>query len=226
MRELPSPIQISVLIPVYNNELFIGRCLRSLFSQTINLEEVEIIVINDGSTDQTMEVIRQYGNKIRLIDLSQNIGLPAALNCGIRSAQGQYIVRVDSDDYVHKDFLSVLRLYLQLNNDSDAVCCDYWTVDERQNVIARESSILKPIACGIMFRHWQIIDVGLYDNTFLYNEDKEFRARFCAKYSIDHIKIPLYKYRQHSNNMTKDSKLVSRFDEQLLRKLGSNQITK
>ena len=111
---LPEPIGViySVDKPTYNQEMFIGRCLRSLLDQSLKFEDYELIVINDGSNDKTSELLKLYKNEIRIINNKKNKGLPFSINRGISEAKGQFVVRVDSDDYVNRDFLYTLHMFL------------------------------------------------------------------------------------------------------------------
>ena len=131
---------VSVIIPVYNQEMYIGRCLRSLLDQSLNKNNYEIIVVNDGSTDKTFDIISGFGKYIKIINNKKNMGLPFSLNKGIKSSKGRFIVRVDSDDYVNKEFLNSLQMYLLYNNETNAVSCDYYLVDDKENIIKRKNS--------------------------------------------------------------------------------------
>jgi len=113
-------------------------------------------------------------------------------------------VRVDADDYVNTAFLDVLYLFLVENPRLDAAACDYLLVDDREEVLARGDAMKEPIACGIMFRTEQLIDIGLYDASFLRHEDRDLRVRFLERYGIHHVPLPLYRYRRHDNNITND----------------------
>ena len=104
---------VSVIIPVYNSDKFIGRCLRSLKNQTLNKKNYEIVVIDDCSIDFSLREIKKHKqSNIKIIKNDKNLGLPASLNKGIREAKGTLIVRVDSDDWVHEDFLNILSTFL------------------------------------------------------------------------------------------------------------------
>ena len=100
-------------------------------------------------------------------------------------------------------------MFLQLNHDIDAVCCDYILVDNDQNNLGQMDSMEKPIGCGIMFRIKDLIDIGLYDENFEAREEEDLRIRFEKKYSITRVKLPLYRYRQHEKNLSLDSKKAS-----------------
>ena len=91
---------ISIIVPVYNVEKYLERCLDSILSQTFS--DFELILVNDGSTDHSLEICRSYAEKderILLID-QENRGLSAARNAGIAVAKGEYLGFVDSDDYI------------------------------------------------------------------------------------------------------------------------------
>ena len=194
--------KVSVIIPTFNQEKYLGRCLRSLMDQSMNRVDYEIIVVNDGSKDKTKFAANLFKEEIKLINNKRNMGLPYSINKGILSAKGRYVVRVDSDDYVNKEFLNIPYNFLSNNEEIDAISCDYFLVDDKERVIKRENSNKKPIGCGIMFRLEQLLELGLYDNKLLVHEDKDLRYRFLKKFKIYRIPLPLYRYRKHEKNIT------------------------
>ena len=205
-------IKVSVIIPTYNREKFIGRCLRSLLAQSIGINNFEIILVDDGSTDDTKKIYEAFSDEIRVIKHKKNLGLPTALNSGIKRAKGRYIIRVDSDDYVNSEFLQILFLYITENPKFDAVACDYLIVDDKEQIIKRCDCLKMPIGCGIMFKTQNLVEIGLYNEKFLLHEEKELRLRFEKKYKINRVELPLYRYRKHTSNMTNDKK---NFDQKL-----------
>lgn len=217
MVQIPA---ISVIVPVYNQERYIGRALRSIINQTCDRDGFEVIVVNDASTDRTMDGLHHFMGDIRLIENETNVGLPASLNRGIREARGQFIVRVDSDDYVHREYLHILSMFLNMNSDMDAVACDYNLVDDHESVLAQRNCEVDPIGCGIMFRIEHLIDIGLYDEDFASHEDQDLRIRFLKKHKIHRIALPLYRYRRHESNMTNDHERMDRFADALTEKHG------
>lgn len=206
---------ISVIVPVYNQELYLGRCLRSLLSQSYPPSRYEIIIIDDCSTDKTAYALSQFGDSIRVLRNDQNQGLPYSLNRGLEVAENDFIVRVDADDYVNKDFLNFLCSWLHFNKSYAAVGCDYFLIDQYENVIERRSASSDPIACGIMFNR-EVFDVlGGYNEEFLLHEDLEFRERFEKRFRIGFLEIPLYRYRRHDGNITNDEEMDRLFREKL-----------
>lgn len=108
-------VKVSVVIPVYNSEKYLKRCLDSAVNQT--LKEIEIIIINDGSTDNSEKIIHQYLSDDRIKYICQNnMGQSTARNKGIDIATGEYIGFLDSDDWVDLDFFEKLYSAAQKNN--------------------------------------------------------------------------------------------------------------
>lgn len=200
--------KISVIVPVYNQEKYIGRCLRSLLDQSLTRTSYEIIVVNDGSTDKTVYALELFKEEIRVLHNKKNKGLAFSVNHGILNARGRFVIRVDSDDYVNNEFLNILLLLLAENPSMDAICCDYLLVNDDEKINVRKNGIDDPIACGIMFRIEQIVELGLYDSSFLVHEETDLRHRFLQKYTMAHVPLPLYRYRKHRNNTTNDPKLM------------------
>ena len=207
--------KISVIIPTYNQEKYISRCIRSVLSQNINKDLYEVIVINDGSNDKSIEIIDKFKSDIKILNNEFNRGLPYSLNYGIRESSGSFIVRVDSDDYVNNKFLMYLSDFLAENPNTDAVASDYLIVDDQEAVLSRENCLSNPIACAIMFRIEQLIEIGLYDEDFISREEEDLRIRFEKFFSISRLEMPLYRYRKHLNNMTNDKDRMDFYKKKL-----------
>lgn len=116
--------KVSIIVPVYNNELYLEKCLDSIINQTY--KNIEIILINDGSTDNSLNILRKYEKKdkrIIIID-KKNEGVSIARNAGIKKSTGEYITFVDSDDYIDLNFIEELHNAM-INNNVDLVRCNY-----------------------------------------------------------------------------------------------------
>ncbi|HKZ41656.1 MAG TPA: glycosyltransferase family A protein [Candidatus Hodarchaeales archaeon] len=211
-------MKVSVIISTFNCERYISRTIRSCIEQSMERKDFEIIVVNDGSTDNTNHILKSFGDWIRVITLESNMGLPYASNMGIKSALGRFVTRVDADDYIHEDLLRVGYLYLSMNNNMDAVSFDYLLVDDDEDVIERRSAESDPIACGVIFRKDRLIEIGLYDEKLLLSEDEDLRIRFRKRFTIHNVSLPLYRYRMHENNSTKNIRRVVHYKEILHKK--------
>ncbi|TML13962.1 MAG: glycosyltransferase family 2 protein [Actinobacteria bacterium] len=217
MSRHPRSPQISIIIPAFNAERFIGRALRSVIGQSY-VDGFEVIVVDDCSTDRTAFALELFKDEITLLRNEVKLGLPGSLNRAIRAARGKYIVRVDADDYVTHDYLYILQRFLEANTHMDAVACDYFVVDDSENVLERINCMEQPIGCGIMFRSDHLIDIGLYDDALLMHEDRDLRARFLEKYAISRVELPLYRYRRHTDNMTNDRSAWETYEQKLREK--------
>ena len=218
--------KISVIVAVFNQEKYIGRCLRSLLNQTMPHKNFEVIVVDDGSTDLTPYALSLFSDPldsvVRVITNEENLGLPASINRGLIASRAPYVVRVDSDDFVNTNFLNFLYYFLESNDYVDAVACDYLLIDDSEAELNRCSCIEDPIACGIMFRKHQLFDIGLYDESFFCHEERELRARFEKKYKIQRLELPLYRYRRHENNITCNKEEMNYHYQRLIDKHGDS----
>jgi glycosyltransferase involved in cell wall biosynthesis len=207
---------ISIIVAARNQEKYVERCLRSLTSQ--NLEDIscQVVLVNDGSTDRTEEIVRKYFPEVIIIKNKKNLGLPQSLNIGIKSCSSQYVVRVDADDFVDRNFIKFLYVMLSENSEYQAVFCDYYLINKNEKRIKREDSSINPIACGIMFKRDTLIDLGLYDPKFLMREEEELLIRFDNHgFKKIHLPIPLYRYRMHEDNMTKNLSKMKKYKKKI-----------
>lgn len=104
-------MEASIIITNYNYEKYVARAIRSALAQNCSKEDYEVIVVDDGSTDNSRAVIESFGKVIKPVFLEHNKGLAFARNHAIRMAQGRYVANLDSDDYIHNDFLHTGKLF-------------------------------------------------------------------------------------------------------------------
>lgn len=137
-------IQISVIIPVYNTEKYLERCINSVVNQ--NFRDIEIIIVNDCSEDDSLKIIDKYKNKdkrIKIINKIKNEGLSAARNSGIEIATGEYILHIDSDDWIEQGYLNDTYEIAQKNN-ADIVITDFYIdYDNGKIIYCRDQNIEK-----------------------------------------------------------------------------------
>ncbi|MGN0473409.1 MAG: glycosyltransferase family 2 protein [Lachnospiraceae bacterium] len=134
---------ISVIVPVYNMEKYLEKCLDSLVKQT--LDSIEIVCIDDGSTDSSPDILKKYESKypqkVRVLH-KENGGQAIARNLGIQQSTGRYIGFVDSDDYVHADMFAVLFETIE-RTQCDLVECDYTYIDEADKPLKKYGHVRK-----------------------------------------------------------------------------------
>ncbi len=195
---------VSLIITTYNYAQYVERAIRSAVDQSLAHDQFEIIVVNDCSTDGTKQILENFEQDCRVFNLEENLGLAGARNFGIKKAKGQFIVFLDADDYIHKETLRLQKLFLEENTSLDAVSVDYYLVDERGKHLEHVNAAEKPIACGVMFRKDFLFNIGLYDEGFRAREEEDLRIRWTSRYNIYNIVLPLYRYRMHDSNLTKN----------------------
>lgn len=132
-------IAVSVIIPVYNVEKYLEKCIDSVLEQTF--ENYEIVLVNDGSTDNSLQIMQRYQeknpDKVKIFD-KENGGLSSARNYALDRAQGEYVTFLDSDDYIDKDYLQILYSTAK-EHDSDMVCGGQKKVADDGSILARLS---------------------------------------------------------------------------------------
>ena len=137
-------VKYSVIIPVYNGEDYIEECLCSVTSQTIPENvEIELLVIDDGSTDHTMEICNRLlvGEHNSFIFSKENEGLLLTRRYGLKQSQGDWIVFLDADDYLEKDFFTYIELYRQKNDSIDLIIFSNNIVTDDKRIISVNSNI-------------------------------------------------------------------------------------
>lgn len=195
---------VSVVVCAWNEERFIQTCIRSLLNQKVDFE-YEIILVNDGSSDSTDEIMKNFeiSKKVRIFSNNSNMGIGFTSNVGIRKSRGRYVVRVDADDYVSEYFLQTLFLAIHDQTYYKAVTCDYHLVTEDGERMERRSSKRFPIACGIMFEKDALIEIGLYKDDLKVFEEIDLMNRFQKRFEVLNLPLSLYRYRMHNENTSR-----------------------
>ncbi len=211
--------KVSVIIPTYNGGRYIRRAIESVLTQTY--QDYEIIVVDDGSTDDTAEILQPYRDRITYI-YQTNQKLPVARNNGIARARGEYLAFLDSDDLFLPDQLAVQVRALDERPEVGLVASGYQIVDgnglllqERRPWIDRPSITLESLFFGglappvaVMLRRTWFNDVGGFDPQFLYAEDVDLWYRLaqegCAMVWAPAV---VCQYRIHANNMSRSPEI-------------------
>lgn len=155
-NEKPEKVKFSVIVPIYNVERYLGVCLKSLINQTF--ADFEIICVNDGSTDRSLQILDYFAKKDKRIKIinQENKGLGAARNVGVSLAEGEYLVFVDSDDWLRTDALEILSLKIN-ESFSDVYLFGYNKFDEINNICIH-MQIFDQIRKNISINQMEILD--------------------------------------------------------------------
>ena len=225
-------MKISVIIPVYNTGNYLKKCLDSILSQT--LKEIEIIIVNDGSSDNSLDIIKKYMKKnknIILID-KKNGGQGSARNMGISRAAGEYISFVDSDDFIDEEMLEEMYLTAK-ENDSDIVICnisDYYeksgTMRDVSLNLKKEVSIQEAILYSVpsvvnkIYRRELLQGNKLFFNEKIWYEDFPYSIELLVHAKkISFINKPFYHYfhriqsTMHNQNISKNLDILKAYNE-------------
>ena len=211
-------MKVSVIVPVYNVEQYLEKCLDSLVNQT--LKEIQIILVNDGTKDNSQEIIdkytKKYPKKVKGY-IKENGGLSSARNYGLKYAKGEYIAFVDSDDYVELDMYE--KMYNKaISNNFDIVACDLFYVYEDKKVDAFSNlnndiftkEEIKKCMINIYPSAWNkiykkdLFKHNIYFKDRVWFEDVEFLYRLISKVnSIGVVHEKFYNYVQRAGAITK-----------------------
>jgi len=202
-------MEISIIIPVYNAEKSIERCLNSLCNQTF--KDFEAVIVNDGSKDNSLNICQTYLDKLNMnIITIENNGVSNARNVGLSAAKGNYICFIDSDDYITNDCLELLYTKIKTGN-YDMVISSYFDLTEKgmsehkvSNEENRQLFYEQLILQGDINHPWGKIFIAnkihhLFDTNLSIGEDLKFNLEYLTKDSrIGIVEKPLYIY----DNMT------------------------
>ncbi|MDR2547880.1 MAG: glycosyltransferase [Lachnospiraceae bacterium] len=221
---MPTPL-ISIIIPVYNVEAYVGKCLDSVLSQTY--KNLEVLVIDDGSTDNSRKIVKEYekrDSRIRLFS-QKNYGVSSALNVGLENFTGDWLGFVDSDDWIEPNMFEVL-----LNNIDgvDIVICSYYRdtalqseviqnkTEIKEQIISSENMLIYPLIrdyymgfCGYVWNKMFSAEVVknsriYFDEKISYAEDVLFYEVLVSKQKCTgvYVDIPLYHYLKRDGAIT------------------------
>jgi len=213
--------KISIVVSIYNADKTISSMIESVLNQTY--KDFELILINDGSKDKSLEIINQYvqkDNRIILID-KNNSGLTKSLNIGLEKATGKYIARIDADDIWFPDKLAKQVAFLEDNNEYAMIGTAYNEIDDDGKIIHDKQRTVLLSSCddilnnieklnpflhsSVLFRKEVLKTVGFYNETFKYTQDYEYWVRIINKYKVANL-TEILASRRYSENMISISK--------------------
>jgi len=219
---------VSVIIPSYNHGEYLACAVESVFNQTH--AQVETIVVDDGSTDNTAVVARS-SDQVRLIQ-QQNLGLAAARNAGLRASRGEFVVFLDADDLLRRNAIERGVGFFSERPECAFVCGHYGLVDAAGLPIPFQQSecpgtgsyetLLSRNHIGmhaaVMYNRGAVESVGGFDTSLRACEDYDLYLRMASRYPFACHHTVIADYRQHPSNMSNDSTLMLRSSLKVLRR--------
>ncbi|MCX7590743.1 MAG: glycosyltransferase family 2 protein [Kiritimatiellae bacterium] len=211
---------VSVVIPTFNCARFLGEAVESALRQTF--EDCEVVVVDDGSTDETPSVLAGFGSRIRVIR-QKNLGAAAARNTGIRETHGPFLAFLDADDRWKPEKLRRQMEVLEREQDFPIVHTDSSVIDEQGRIITPSANQQRQSHSGMVFEEFFVnpvsvvltssvvvarkcLDaVGGFDTHFPILQDLHLFLRLAMKYSIFYIPEPLVEYRMRRGSLTRSN---------------------
>ena len=224
----------SIVIPLYNKEKYVLGAIQSVLNQTF--ENYELIVVEDASTDKSLEVISTVkSEKIRVIKHEANKGLSASRNTGIKNAKSNYIAFLDADDFWKETYLEELSLLIKSYPEAKLFATNYEELFQNNSVLLPknnaenlaeksiipdffEISLAQPLYCPSSFCvEKSVFDtIGFYNENITFGEDVDFNIRANSAYQLAYSKKPSVKYTMLSENQITQSlisgKIITDFD--------------
>lgn len=221
----------SIIVPIYNVEKYLEKCINSLLMQ--NIDNYEIILINDGSTDNSYNICLKYKKNKKIILINKiNTGLSDTRNYGISIAKGEYIIFVDSDDWIRENCL--LQIEQSLIKSPEILICNYINYDDNSKIYTDndETNVKKSdfdnaknkieyfkscsicdIACRIIIKKSFLIKNKLFFINGIRHEDNDWVPMvFCLSKVIDVFENPFYFYRKRENSITTNRSIQNVLD--------------
>jgi glycosyltransferase involved in cell wall biosynthesis len=203
--------KISVIMSVCNGEEYLREAIESILNQSFN--DFEFIIVNDGSNDNTLDIIKSYDDKrIRIINNAQNIGLTKSLNKALKVAKSQYIARQDADDISLSNRFEQQVRYLDTHPEVMLLGTNVFLIDELGKIKEKRIILTKPNLKNLsqlnhfnhgttMFRKKVINSLGVYNELFKYCQDYELWIRITKKYEVSNLQNALYMLRHHNKSI-------------------------
>lgn len=219
-------IVVSVYLVCHNYEEYVEQAIESVLNQTY--KNFELIIIDDGSTDNSKEIINRYVKypNIRVI-FQENKGLIATNNIAVRAANGKYVMRLDADDYLENSALLVLVNAIEESNDLALVFPDYYYVDKHGNITGQEKrhnfedvNLLDQPAHGActLIRRQYLLEVGGYSSEFDCQDGWDVWLKLTETYKVMNVNLPLFNYRKHGENLTTNTEKLLRTRSEIYKK--------
>lgn len=204
---------ISIIIPTYNKSQYLKEAIESVLNQTY--KEIEVIVVDDGSTDNTGEVVKSFDDPRVIYFFQKNKGPAAARNSGLRRAKGKYIAFLDSDDLWLKEKLKKQIDFMEKNSEIGLLGTGCYEITDKGKIIGKKifpikNEILQKdlikynpfIQSSVMVKREVFDKVGLYDENFRESEDYELWLRIAENYKIRNLAEPLVMKRYYREGLS------------------------
>lgn len=230
--------KVSLIVPIYNSAMYLSHCIESICHQSY--KNIELILVNDGSTDNSLEICKYYSNKYDFIKIitQKNSGVSAARNAGIRISTGEYFTFVDSDDWLDNETVKIALDYLQKydadvvtygwkcifedNKDQKKCVESFETIDSNYEIIKKILTNYSDLGGGYpwnkIWKRSSFQHIEMFDQNLFYFEDLEWAVRMMKQvHKIVICPYALYNY------FVREMSITNRVDGSEKRELGYHQ---
>ncbi|MDC0470430.1 N-acetylneuraminate synthase family protein [Candidatus Pseudothioglobus singularis] len=224
---------VTIYITNYNYGQYIRQSIESVLNQSFS--SFELIIIDDGSSDESREIIQEYSrnSKVKIV-FQQNKGLNKTNNIALKLSRGKYIMRLDADDYLHESALLLMTNRLENDSKLAMIFPDYYMVDKEGRVLSHEYrhdfsnkvSLYDQPAHGActMVKSDVLKEVGGYSEEFKCQDGYELWVKIIGYYKVSNISLPLFYYRQHGDNLTSNEKKILSTRNEIIKKYSKLKI--
>lgn len=198
---------ITLVILNYNRERFIDRAIRSCLDQKSSNRLINVMVIDDASTDNSLDKIHYYIENINFFSFKKNKGIGYLSNYSLKKAKTDYWMRVDSDDFIANSAVESMCSILDNNKNYDLVYGDHYRIDDLgmkiNKVELKSFKLLKNHGAGVLFRKKILNKIGGFDPSLREYEDANVLEKiFKIKANAFYLPVPLYRYHIHGENIS------------------------
>lgn len=221
MNARPSDPLVSVIMPAYNAAAFVGTAVNSILGQT--LEDFEFLVVEDGSTDATGEILQAFRDpRLKILTNERNLGLVISLNRGLAAVRGRYVARMDADDWSYPDRLALQVAYLEQHPEIGILSCAYQITDAILNIVGEhylpetDVAIRRDLYCkyesfchpAVMLRHAALPESAPYRREWFPAEDRDLWLRMLETCLGANLPQVLHKKREHAHSISNQNARV------------------
>ena len=221
---------ITVYITNKNYGKYLNKSIQSVTNQSF--KNYEIIIIDDASSDNSKKIIQKYENhkKIRVIYNKKSLGLIKCSNIAIKAARGEFVIRLDADDYFNRNALLIMHNEIKNDKKIALVYPDYYLTDEKGKIISEEKQINSnyqknknqpPLGACCLIRKDVMFSINFYDEKFNRQDGYDLWYKIYNKFKVKNINLPLFFYRRHANNLTKSKINLYKTRTKILSKFSS-----
>jgi CMP-N-acetylneuraminic acid synthetase len=226
--------KVSIYIVNHNYGRYLEQAIESVLNQS--LPDLELLIFDNGSSDGSAEIISRYARHHKVVAfLQDNIGLSRTNNLAIHRSRGQYVLRLDADDYLHRNAVELLAATLDRRPDVGLVFPDYFLIDAEGRVLEvvqrhnfDQVTLLDQPAHGActMIRRECLEALNGYDESYHCQDGWDLWVRFIRRYGVTNLNLPLFYYRKHGNSLSDNEQRIQATRAQILERARSDNETK